>query len=75
MIDIAWCPGCGNFSILEILKSALEELNIDQKKMPLGKMSSAQLSKAHELLLIIKKTVSIQPIIDINGGKLWKKEI
>lgn len=25
-IDIAWCPGCGNFSILKALKSALEEL-------------------------------------------------
>lgn len=27
-IDIAWCPGCGNFSILKILKMALTELNI-----------------------------------------------
>lgn len=27
-IDIAWCPGCGNFLILKILKEALEELNI-----------------------------------------------
>lgn len=27
-IDIAWCPGCGNFSILKILKDALSELNI-----------------------------------------------
>jgi 2-oxoglutarate/2-oxoacid ferredoxin oxidoreductase subunit beta len=27
-IDIAWCPGCGNFSILKVLKEALEELRI-----------------------------------------------
>lgn len=29
--DIAWCPGCGNFSILEIIKTALNELNLEQK--------------------------------------------
>lgn len=27
-IDIAWCQGCGNFSILKIMKEALTELNI-----------------------------------------------
>jgi len=27
-IDIAWCPGCGDFSILGSLKAALEELDI-----------------------------------------------
>jgi 2-oxoglutarate ferredoxin oxidoreductase subunit beta len=27
-IDIAWCPGCGNFSILQILKQALVESEI-----------------------------------------------
>ena len=27
-IDIAWCPGCGNFSILKALKQALAELGI-----------------------------------------------
>jgi 2-oxoglutarate ferredoxin oxidoreductase subunit beta len=27
-IDIAWCPGCGNYSILGILKQALAELSI-----------------------------------------------
>lgn len=26
-IDIAWCPGCGDFSILKILKDTLTELN------------------------------------------------
>ena len=28
-IDIAWCPGCGNFGILNVLKTALDELEID----------------------------------------------
>lgn len=27
--ETAWCPGCGNFSILECLKTALDELNKD----------------------------------------------
>ncbi len=27
-IDIAWCPGCGNFAILKALKAALAELEI-----------------------------------------------
>jgi 2-oxoglutarate/2-oxoacid ferredoxin oxidoreductase subunit beta len=27
-IDIAWCPGCGNFSILNILKRTLSQMNI-----------------------------------------------
>ncbi|MGJ7027955.1 MULTISPECIES: thiamine pyrophosphate-dependent enzyme [Methanothermobacter] len=26
--DVAWCPGCGNFPILRILKMALAELDI-----------------------------------------------
>jgi 2-oxoglutarate ferredoxin oxidoreductase subunit beta len=30
--DNAWCPGCGNFSILHFLKEALEEMGVD----PLG---------------------------------------
>ncbi len=34
-IDIAWCPGCGNFSILKILKKALSELEIDPKNLVL----------------------------------------
>jgi len=32
-IDIAWCPGCGNFSILKILKDALSELNIKPEEL------------------------------------------
>lgn len=28
-IDVAWCPGCGNFGILNALKLALAELEID----------------------------------------------
>ena len=31
--EIAWCPGCGNFSILDSLKMALEEINIEQDKL------------------------------------------
>lgn len=27
-IDIAWCPGCGNFGILKAIKKALEDLDI-----------------------------------------------
>lgn len=27
--DNAWCPGCGNFSILSLLKEALDEMGID----------------------------------------------
>jgi 2-oxoglutarate ferredoxin oxidoreductase subunit beta len=34
-IDIAWCPGCGNFSILKILKLALAELKIKPEKLVL----------------------------------------
>jgi 2-oxoglutarate ferredoxin oxidoreductase subunit beta len=32
-IDIAWCPGCGDFLILKILKEALTELNILPKNL------------------------------------------
>jgi len=32
-IDIAWCPGCGNFSILKVLKETLSELNIAPGKL------------------------------------------
>ena len=35
-IDIAWCPGCGNYSILKIVKLTLAELDI----------------KPHELVLV-----------------------
>ena len=34
-IDIAWCPGCGNFSILKVLKLALSELDIKPEKLVL----------------------------------------
>ncbi len=34
-IDIAWCPGCGNFSILKALKLALSELVISPEKLVL----------------------------------------
>ncbi len=32
-IDIAWCPGCGNFAILKILKQALAELAIPPQNL------------------------------------------
>ena len=32
-IDIAWCPGCGNFTILSTLKKALAELEIAPEKL------------------------------------------
>ena len=31
--DIAWCPGCGNYPLLQILKQALEELDIDPRNL------------------------------------------
>ncbi len=31
--ETAWCPGCGNFAILKVMKEALDELNIDPKKL------------------------------------------
>lgn len=31
--ETAWCPGCGNFSILKCLKTALEELGRDPSKV------------------------------------------
>lgn len=32
-IDTAWCPGCGNFSILNILKQTFAELEIEPKNL------------------------------------------
>lgn len=32
-IDMAWCPGCGNYSIHNIVKAALEELEIDPRNL------------------------------------------
>jgi 2-oxoglutarate ferredoxin oxidoreductase subunit beta len=32
-IDIAWCPGCGNYGILEILKASLAELDIPPENL------------------------------------------
>jgi 2-oxoglutarate ferredoxin oxidoreductase subunit beta len=34
-IEIHWCPGCGNFSALKIMKDALTELNIAPKDLVL----------------------------------------
>jgi 2-oxoglutarate/2-oxoacid ferredoxin oxidoreductase subunit beta len=32
-IDIAWCPGCGNFAILNALKQALSEMEIRPERL------------------------------------------
>lgn len=32
-IDIAWCPGCGDFGILSVLKKALSELDIKPQNL------------------------------------------
>jgi 2-oxoglutarate ferredoxin oxidoreductase subunit beta len=34
-IDVAWCPGCGNFGILNTLKEALAELEIEPTNLVL----------------------------------------
>ncbi len=31
--DVAWCPGCGNFSILKTLKETLSELEINPQEL------------------------------------------
>ncbi len=31
-VDIAWCPGCGNFAILRLLGQALEELDLEKHR-------------------------------------------
>ena len=33
--DIAWCPGCGNFSILKTFDNAIDATGIDRKKLVL----------------------------------------
>jgi 2-oxoglutarate ferredoxin oxidoreductase subunit beta len=30
-VDIAWCPGCGNFGILKLVEAVLEELHADKR--------------------------------------------
>lgn len=32
-IDIAWCPGCGNFPLRQAILKALEELNLEQTQV------------------------------------------
>jgi 2-oxoglutarate/2-oxoacid ferredoxin oxidoreductase subunit beta len=34
-IDIAWCPGCGNFNILNALKNAIEQLGLTRRSLVL----------------------------------------
>lgn len=33
--DVAWCPGCGNFPILKMLKQAMAELEIEPRNLVL----------------------------------------
>jgi len=33
--DVAWCPGCGDFAILKIMKTAVSELNITPQDLVL----------------------------------------
>ena len=33
--DMAWCPGCGNFGILNIMKEVFVELSLDPQKLVL----------------------------------------
>ncbi|MDP1784365.1 MAG: thiamine pyrophosphate-dependent enzyme [Sulfuricurvum sp.] len=30
-VDVAWCPGCGNFGILQLIKEVLDELQADRR--------------------------------------------
>lgn len=32
----SWCPGCGNFAILKVMKETLDELNIDPKRLAIS---------------------------------------
>jgi 2-oxoglutarate ferredoxin oxidoreductase subunit beta len=32
-VDMAWCPGCGNLSIIRIVKEALAELSLPQEQL------------------------------------------
>ena len=32
-VDNAWCPGCGNFGILELLKRVMDELKLDKRRV------------------------------------------
>jgi len=31
--DVAWCPGCGNFPLLKIVKAALADLEIEPRNL------------------------------------------
>jgi 2-oxoglutarate ferredoxin oxidoreductase subunit beta len=32
-VDVAWCPGCGNFGIRDAIKKAFDELGLDREKL------------------------------------------
>ena len=48
-LEIHWCPGCGNFSAIEIMKEALSELEIKPRE---------RYSALYMLLNIISKNTS-----------------
>ena len=51
-IDIAWCPGCGNFGIIKALKHALRSSEIDPRQLVIvsGIGQAAQWSLTEERL-------------------------
>lgn len=32
-VDMAWCPGCGNFRIIDIVKKTLDEMKLDRSSL------------------------------------------
>ena len=42
--DVAWCPGCGNFTILKTIKETLVELEISQKNWFLYQVLARQVN-------------------------------
>ena len=55
-IDIAWCPGCGNFPILKILKQALAELEI----APANLVLVSGIGQAAKILSVSTMTIACQ---------------
>jgi poly [ADP-ribose] polymerase len=67
-------------SNVETMNKALIELNIDVKKMPLGKLSKTQLDRAHDILkslssLFVKQQPSSKLPITINIGSDTEESI
>ena len=58
-IDVAWCPGCGNFGILSTLKNVLAELDIVPEKLVMvSGIGQAEKHEAHKMQLVVSsKTI------------------